>query len=359
MKVQRRNLESKRNNRGELQQDESTKPPQSINLDSSNYVSAESLHGKSSSPQKDEFAEYVAARQRIWMTLRKSEVRSQCEVVSPSEDGFSKPFHREPPKLSRGESLESQKDEFAEYAAARQRTWVALRKSEAHSQREVGSPFESWLSRSLSGEASRTSQDKFYKKHEDWNCSNIGKRGEDSVYSILESSFPNISFIRNVYLRTETNSLTEIDLIGISDKGIFVFECKTYNGDVYGTDKKRDWYVYYPSGKNYSFYSPVLQNESHMKAILRRIPWLRPNELHSVIVFAGSGCVKVLSSVPVISASSLVPDFKRLESSLPPVLDVHEIQSVYNCLKLFSNPPDDAKREHIRHVSEVKRKYSS
>ena len=78
-----------------------------------------------------------------------------------------------------------------------------------------------------------------------------------------------------------------------------------------------------------------------------------------MIVFAGSGCVKVLSSVPVISASSLVPDFKRLESSLPPVLDVHEIQSVYNCLNLFSNPSDTTRREHVHHVSEVKRKYSS
>lgn len=302
VKVQRRNLESKRNNRGELQQDESTKPSQSINLDSSSHVSTESLYSKSFAPQRDEFAEYAAARQRIWLALRKAEARSQREVAFPHEDWFSKPLRRESP---------------------------------------------------------RSSQGKFDKQHEVLDCSGIGRHGENFVYSILESSCPNMRFIRNVYLRTGTNSLTEIDLVGISDKGVFVFECKNYNGDVYGTDKKSDWHVYYPSGKSYSFYSPVLQNESHMKAILRKIPWLQSSELHSVIVFVGSGCVRVLASVPVISASSLRSDFKKLESSLSPVLGVHEIQTVYNCLKLFSNPSDDIKREHIRHVSEAKKKYSS
>ena len=255
--------------------------------------------------------------------------------------------------------ISPQKDEFAEYAAARQRIWLALRKAEARSQREVAFPHEDWFSKPLRRESPRSSQGKFDKQHEVLDCSGIGRRGENFVYSILESSCPNMRFIRNVYLRTGTNSLTEIDLVGISDKGVFVFECKNYNGDVYGTDKKSDWHVYYPSGKSYSFYSPVLQNESHMKAILRKIPWLQSSELHSVIVFVGSGCVRVLASVPVISASSLRSDFKKLESSLSPVLGVHEIQTVYNCLKLFSNPSDDIKREHIRHVSEAKKKYSS
>ncbi len=236
---------------------------------------------------------------------------------------------------------------------------MALRKAEARSQREVAFPHEDWFSKPLRRESPRSSQGKFDKQHEVLDCSGIGRHGENFVYSILESSCPNMRFIRNVYLRTGTNSLTEIDLVGISDKGVFVFECKNYNGDVYGTDKKSDWHVYYPSGKSYSFYSPVLQNESHMKAILRKIPWLQSSELHSVIVFVGSGCVRVLASVPVISASSLRSDFKKLESSLSPVLGVHEIQTVYNCLKLFSNPSDDIKREHIRHVSEAKKKYSS
>ncbi|MBQ7529857.1 NERD domain-containing protein, partial [bacterium] len=48
---------------------------------------------------------------------------------------------------------------------------------------------------------------------------------------------------RNVYIRTP-NGTTEIDLIVLSRKGLLVFECKNYNGNIYGDGRRKKWIQY-------------------------------------------------------------------------------------------------------------------
>ena len=58
---------------------------------------------------------------------------------------------------------------------------------------------------------------------------------------------------------------SQIDLLMIGNKGIYVVEVKTYgDAKVYGDGTKTKW-VYYKNGKRYEIYSPLKQNQNHIK----------------------------------------------------------------------------------------------
>ena len=58
---------------------------------------------------------------------------------------------------------------------------------------------------------------------------------------------------------------SQIDLLMIGAKGIYVVEVKMYaNARIYGDGKKSKWY-YYLGGKRYEIYSPLKQNEKHIQ----------------------------------------------------------------------------------------------
>lgn len=91
-----------------------------------------------------------------------------------------------------------------------------------------------------------------------------GSTGERYAYlGLLENGVPENQIFRNVYLPTK-NGTTEIDIVVVSKKGILIFECKNYHGNIYGDGNRDKWIQYIGNQKNY-FYSPVKQNRGHVK----------------------------------------------------------------------------------------------
>ena len=102
-------------------------------------------------------------------------------------------------------------------------------------------------------------------KHpEEWKST--GSAGERILYNSLIKQFkiPENQILRNVYIPTKDGKTSEIDLLVVSKKGIFVFECKNYGGNIYGDASRPKWVQYIGGKKNY-FYSPLLQNRNHAK----------------------------------------------------------------------------------------------
>lgn len=69
---------------------------------------------------------------------------------------------------------------------------------------------------------------------EEW--TNEGKSGEQIIYRTLIDQIyvPENQILRNVYVPTADGKTSEIDLLVVSKKGLLVFECKNYAGNVYG-----------------------------------------------------------------------------------------------------------------------------
>lgn len=68
--------------------------------------------------------------------------------------------------------------------------------------------------------------------------------------------------LRNVYLPKDNGETSEIDVLYITQKGIFVFESKNYSGWIFGDEKGQYWTAMLPNRQKNRFYNPIKQ-ESH------------------------------------------------------------------------------------------------
>ena len=56
----------------------------------------------------------------------------------------------------------------------------------------------------------------------------------------------------------EDGETSEVDLIFITQKGIFVFESKNYSGWIFGDEKSRNWTAMLPNKQKHQFYNPKI-----------------------------------------------------------------------------------------------------
>ena len=94
---------------------------------------------------------------------------------------------------------------------------------------------------------------------------NKGRYGEYLIYKYLKGHEINgAMFLFNVYVPKENGETSEIDVIMIHHKGIFVFESKNYSGWIFGSETQRMWTQTLPKGRKRShkesFYNPIIQN---------------------------------------------------------------------------------------------------
>lgn len=73
----------------------------------------------------------------------------------------------------------------------------------------------------------------------------------------------------NVLIPKRNGETTEIDLILICSKGLFVFECKNFSGWIFGDELQKNWTQTLPIGRGRcrkeQFYNPIMQNSSHIR----------------------------------------------------------------------------------------------
>ena len=106
-----------------------------------------------------------------------------------------------------------------------------------------------------------------------------GRIGE----SRLEDSLDLLDFfgyhgycLRNVYIPRRNGTTSEIDVLYITSKGLFVIESKNFSGYIFGNERYKYWTSTLYAGKNWAgfkkvekhkFYNPVWQNNSHINAL--------------------------------------------------------------------------------------------
>ena len=111
-----------------------------------------------------------------------------------------------------------------------------------------------------------------------------GIMGESSVFITLESLPGEYKALHNIMLESAKGT-SQIDHLVVSPYGVFVIETKNYKGWIYGREDEFYWTQVLSGNKN-RFYSPLKQNEGHIKALqklLGNVPF------HSIVVFSG-GC---------------------------------------------------------------------
>ena len=165
------------------------------------------------------------------------------------------------------------------------------------------------------------------------------------------------SILHDLYIPTADGKYSQIDVLFVCSKGIFVIESKNYSGTISGNEYDDKWhtrsvydnkrYSSYSIRNNDGFYNPIKQNKKHIEAVqyhLKGIPCF------SLIAFS-ERCklseIKVSSKTGyVFNRYAMINVFSRIFNSNPDVLNDDMINYVTNHLRQFCNADSNVKKAH-------------
>lgn len=196
----------------------------------------------------------------------------------------------------------------------------------------------------------RQSKNSFWKT-----ISNQGARGEYRMSQLLEKAPFEHKLIFNCYIPNRTGEKTELDIIMLSQKGIYVVENKNYSGWIFGDEKSKNWCETL-SGKKYFFYNPIKQNKSHVKN-LEKMLQIGEDKYISLITFNNGANLK---KVTVESKDTFVVHYNKIKKFLSEqanrsdCLTTEKTEEIYKTLLPGTQLTEEEKQAHI---DRIKNKY--
>ena len=185
-----------------------------------------------------------------------------------------------------------------------------------------------------------------------------GKLGEYMTYKYLRSAEKNgAKFLFNIYIPKGEGETTEIDVLMIHTKGLFVFESKNYSGWIFGRENQKNWCQILPQGKGKSrkesFYNPILQNKTHIKHLKALVGEDIPT--HSVIVFSERCILKKVEvksdDIRVIKRDKVYDTAAAIcTKTETAVLSKEQISEIYEKLYPYTQISEAIKEQHIQNI---------
>ena len=112
---------------------------------------------------------------------------------------------------------------------------------------------------------------------------------------------------------------TQVDHILVSTRGVFVIETKGLTGHITGAEHAQFWnQKFFRSA--HSFYNPILQNRTHIRALRRAVPSIPEEAIVSVVLFTDSWRIDILTEEKIIQRQ-LLPDL-HIRRTLDPEQEV-------------------------------------
>lgn len=183
-----------------------------------------------------------------------------------------------------------------------------------------------------------------------------GKIGEINTLSMLNDVFGYHTILQNLYLPMSNGKTTEIDIILITCKGIFVIENKNYSGWIFGSLGDTYWTQTFPDYSRYKFYNPVIQNKTHIN-ILKKYINLSKNYIYSFIVFSNNCELKKVpeddKNLSITYQCYMVEKINKImfDNTVNDVLTIEQINAITESLIKYTNVSDKIKKEHIENIN--------
>lgn len=191
----------------------------------------------------------------------------------------------------------------------------------------------------------------------------LGKYGEYLTYEKLRSfEKRGARFLFNLYLPKKDGGTSEVDVLMLSAKGLFVFESKNYSGWIFGNEDKKTWCQSLPvwrrgrkSQKEF-FYNPIWQNRSHINHLRGLVG--DDIVMHSVIVFSERCTLKDITvycpDINVIKRDRLAEVVNDIwNADRDDVMSPEDISGIYDRLYPYTQVSDEQKAQHIIDINEM------
>ncbi len=183
---------------------------------------------------------------------------------------------------------------------------------------------------------------------------NKGNYGEFLTFSYLEKLGGYHKLMTNLYLPKEDGTTTEIDLIMISETGIYVFESKNYSGWIFGDEKNKNWTQTLQNKQKNHFFNPILQNKGHIKALKSVVKIDKEDFYKSYIIFSERCTLKKVNvtspNVKVIKRNVLIKTIKQNIQSSSRLMTKEAVNQLYLKLKKYTCADETIRKAHIENI---------
>lgn len=186
-----------------------------------------------------------------------------------------------------------------------------------------------------------------------------GRYGEFLTYKYLKNFESNgAKFLFNVYIPKDNGETSEIDVLMLSKKGVFVFESKNYSGWIFGNEFKKNWYQTLPAGRGKShkecFYNPIMQNKTHIKHLKSLLGEQIP--MRSIIVFSERCTLKNIEikseDISVMNRYDVAKTISNIyKQTTIDLLDENNISELYDKLYPYSQVDECTKIQHFENIN--------
>ena len=164
--------------------------------------------------------------------------------------------------------------------------------------------------------------------------------------------------LRNIYVPKNNGETSEIDVVFITQKGIFVIESKNYSGWIFGGEKSAYWTAMLPDKSKNRFYNPIKQNSTHIKWLGQYLQNSVP--LFSVIVFSERCELKKVAvestDVLVIKRDRLYAAIRSIWDRTADILSESMTEDIYVKLKMLTDVDQAVRAAHIDRINEKYKK---
>lgn len=173
--------------------------------------------------------------------------------------------------------------------------------------------------------------------------------------------------LRDMYIpyRRETR---QIDVLLLTQFGIYVIESKNYSGWIFGSENSKIWTQSLNKHSRYKFYNPIWQNKSHIKALCAYLHSkceyfnLEEKYFNSLIIFSGKAELKKipqnLVDCKVINDYELNDCINYENMNKPQIFTEEQLDKFYNILLPTTQVSDEVKQKHIENVKKYQIKNS-
>lgn len=186
------------------------------------------------------------------------------------------------------------------------------------------------------------------------NYENKGQFGEYLTEYAANKIDGYYNILQNLYLPTYNGKTTEIDLVLIHTIGIFVFESKNYGGWIFGSENQKYWIQCFPNKEKYRFYNPIMQNNTHINALVKETN-ISKEKFYSFIIFSKRCELKKVpentSQFEIMKRDELIYRLKLInKEQRENVFTCKQVDEITKRLKIFTKVSDEIKQKHIENI---------
>lgn len=175
---------------------------------------------------------------------------------------------------------------------------------------------------------------------------------------VYSNTIPGALVLHDVLIDGADGYTSQIDLVLVGNRGIYVVEVKSFpDAKIYGDTKKSKWY-YYSHGRKYEIYSPLRQNKKHVEYLKTFLKDFGDVPVFSIITmicdnFKISGEINKENNRDIAVCNSLPSMEKalyKIAENKPIVFDDARKQEIFDYIKNNQHIGKEARLEHKQNV---------